>query len=55
MGRGDIALITRPSFSDTFAPWNLERLWANAHVGVVRSVLWDEEVSLNFALCGARY
>ncbi|GJE84958.1 WD40 repeat-like protein [Phanerochaete sordida] len=40
---GDIALITRTTFSDASAPWTLERQWTNAHVGVVRSVLWDEQ------------
>ena len=42
--RGDIALVTRPTFSDASAPWTLERTWTNAHVGVVRSALWDESV-----------
>lgn len=41
---GDIALITRSSFSDASAPWTLERMWTNSHVGVVRSLLWDEKV-----------
>lgn len=45
--RGDIALITRTTFSDASAPWTLEQTWTNAHVGVVRSALWDEEVRSN--------
>lgn len=48
--RGDIALVTRPTFSDASVPWTLERLWTNAHVGVVRSALWDEEVRSIFAV-----
>ncbi|KAI0356523.1 WD40 repeat-like protein [Trametes cingulata] len=39
---GDIALITRPTFSDPSAPWLLHRTWAGGHVGVVRAALWDE-------------
>lgn len=26
------------------APWCLHKLWTHGHVGVVRSLLWDEEV-----------
>ncbi|KAI0770747.1 WD40 repeat-like protein [Irpex lacteus] len=40
---GDIALITRSTFSDTTTPWTMERLWKLGHAGVVRSVLWDEQ------------
>lgn len=47
-GRGDIALITRSTFSDAAAPWTLEQVWTDAHVGVVRSVLWDEQVNPSF-------
>ena len=42
--RGDIALITRSSFSDASIPWSMERLWKLGHAGVVRSALWDERV-----------
>ena len=27
------------------APWCLHKLWTHGHVGVVRSLLWDEEVN----------
>lgn len=42
--RGDIALVTRSTFGKTDVPWTMERLWRTNHVGVVRSVLWDERV-----------
>ena len=42
--RGDVALITRPSFADPSAPWVLQRTWTAGHVGVVRAALWDERV-----------
>lgn len=42
--RGDVALLTRSTFSDVSAPWKLERLWTTGHAGVVRSSLWDESV-----------
>ena len=42
--RGDISLVTRPTFSaDT--PWLLQHTWKTAHVGIVRAALWDERVS----------
>lgn len=37
-------MITRSTFSDPSVPWKMERLWSGSHVGVVRSVLWDEQV-----------
>ncbi|PCH41338.1 WD40 repeat-like protein, partial [Wolfiporia cocos MD-104 SS10] len=40
---GDIALLTRPTFSDPNAPWILSHMWTTGHTEVVRSVLWDEE------------
>ncbi|GBE79373.1 WD40 repeat-like protein [Sparassis crispa] len=39
---GDIASISRSSFSDPNAPWLLTNTWSTGHTGVVRSVLWDE-------------
>ncbi|KAI0722170.1 WD40-repeat-containing domain protein [Cerioporus squamosus] len=39
---GDIALITRPTFADASAPWELQRTWTTGHVGIVRTALWDE-------------
>ncbi|KAI9066366.1 WD40 repeat-like protein [Trametes sanguinea] len=39
---GDIALITRPTFSDPSAPWLLHKTWTTGHVGIVRAALWDE-------------
>ncbi|KAF7982287.1 hypothetical protein HWV62_28948 [Athelia sp. TMB] len=47
---GDVALITSSHLSNAEAPWSLERLWTHGHVGVVRSVLWDE--SNNVLLTG---
>ncbi|PSR71849.1 hypothetical protein PHLCEN_2v12350 [Hermanssonia centrifuga] len=47
---GDVALLTRSTFSDVSAPWKLERLWTTGHAGVVRSSLWDE--SNNVLLTG---
>ncbi|KAI0723001.1 WD40-repeat-containing domain protein [Earliella scabrosa] len=38
---GDVALITKPTFSDANAPWLLQRTWSTGHVGVVRSAMWD--------------
>ncbi|KAF9004783.1 WD40-repeat-containing domain protein [Cyathus striatus] len=40
---GDAALLSNmnPSVSD--APWFLHILWTNNHVGIVRSLLWDEQ------------
>ncbi|KAI0676978.1 WD40-repeat-containing domain protein [Trametes maxima] len=39
---GDVALITKSTFSDPSAPWLLHHTWCSGHVGVVRAVLWDE-------------
>ena len=43
--RGDVAMITRPTFADANTPWILQRSWTTGHVGVVRAALWDEGVS----------
>ena len=43
--RGDVSLLTRPTFADAGAPWLLQHTWRTAHVGVVRSLFWDEGVS----------
>lgn len=43
--RGDIGLVTCQNLDDVDAPWRLEKLWTCGHVGVIRSVLWDEEVN----------
>ncbi|KAI0080683.1 WD40 repeat-like protein [Panus rudis PR-1116 ss-1] len=40
---GDVALLTRPNLSDANTPWLLHRTWTTGHVGVVRSLLWDEK------------
>ncbi|KZT72690.1 WD40 repeat-like protein [Daedalea quercina L-15889] len=40
---GDVALLTRSTFKDPSAPWLLSHTWQQGHVGVVRSMLWDEE------------
>ena len=42
--RGDIALLSNVNISVPDAPWYLQKLWTHGHVGVVRSLLWDEEV-----------
>ncbi|KAJ7590778.1 WD40-repeat-containing domain protein [Mycena floridula] len=39
---GDIALMSNSNLSVAGSPWGLHRLWTNGHVGVVRSLLWDE-------------
>jgi hypothetical protein len=45
---GDAALITSADLSNPTAPWSLNRLWTGSHVGVIRSVLWDEAVCTFF-------
>ncbi|TFK43035.1 WD40-repeat-containing domain protein [Crucibulum laeve] len=40
---GDVALLSNMNPSVADAPWCVHRLWTNGHVGVVRSMLWDEE------------
>ncbi|KAK7695576.1 hypothetical protein QCA50_000212 [Cerrena zonata] len=47
---GDIAMISRPDLADPESPWQLHRVWTNGHVGIVRSLLWDE--SNNILLTG---
>lgn len=46
--RGDIALLSNADLSTPGAPWSLHNIWSNGHVGIVRSVLWDEEVNICF-------
>jgi WD40 repeat protein len=41
---GDVALITTSNLSSSTAPWSVNGLWTNGHIGVVRSLLWDEPV-----------
>jgi len=38
-------MISNTNLSLPGAPWCLHNLWTNGHVGVVRSLLWDEDVS----------
>ncbi|CAA7270746.1 unnamed protein product [Cyclocybe aegerita] len=40
---GDVALLSNVNPSVQDAPWCLHKLWTHGHVGVVRSLLWDEE------------
>lgn len=47
--RGDVALLSNANLSASGAPWYLHNLWANGHVGVVRSVLWDDQVRIPLA------
>jgi hypothetical protein len=42
--RGDVALLSNVNITVPDAPWYLHNLWTNGHVGVVRSLLFDEEV-----------
>lgn len=42
--RGDIAMLSNMNTSVPDAPWCLHKLWTHGHKGVVRSLLWDEEV-----------
>ncbi|KAL1946579.1 hypothetical protein VTO73DRAFT_14683 [Trametes versicolor] len=47
---GDVALITKQTFSDQNAPWILQRTWTTGHMGIVRAAMWDE--SNNILLTG---
>ncbi|KAJ7087228.1 WD40 repeat-like protein [Mycena belliarum] len=44
--QGDIALLTNPNLAVPAAPWSLCNTWTDAHTGIVRSLLWDEENEL---------
>lgn len=39
---GDAALITNSNLASPGAPWTIHTVWAGGHVGIVRSILWDE-------------
>ncbi|KIO03111.1 hypothetical protein M404DRAFT_146633 [Pisolithus tinctorius Marx 270] len=39
---GDAALITNSHLSQPAAPWTIHSVWTGGHVGIVRSILWDE-------------
>lgn len=41
--KGDAALVTNSSPSQPGASWTIHSIWSGGHVGIVRSVLWDEE------------
>jgi hypothetical protein len=43
--RGDVALLSNSNIADSSTPWTINSVWAGGHTGVVRSVLWDENVS----------
>lgn len=43
---GDAALITNSDLSQPTAPWTIHSIWAGGHVGIVRSILWDEDHSV---------
>ncbi|EGO01512.1 hypothetical protein SERLA73DRAFT_176815 [Serpula lacrymans var. lacrymans S7.3] len=43
---GDVALISSNDLSNSSSPWSLHGLWTGGHVGVVRSLLWDEQNSV---------
>ncbi|KAI6128398.1 WD40-repeat-containing domain protein [Pisolithus croceorrhizus] len=40
---GDAALITNSNLSQPVAPWTIHSVWTGGHVGIVRSILWDED------------
>lgn len=40
---GDAALITNSNLSSPAAPWTIHSVWTGGHVGIVRSILWDED------------
>ena len=42
--RGDVALLSNSNIADSSTPWAINSVWAGGHTGVVRSVLWDENV-----------
>lgn len=42
--RGDAALITNSDLSKPDAPWAIQSVWSGGHTGIVRSILWDEDV-----------
>ncbi|KAJ7762833.1 WD40-repeat-containing domain protein [Mycena maculata] len=44
--QGDIALLSNPNLAAPAAPWSLCNTWTNAHTGIVRSLLWDEQNEL---------
>jgi len=50
ISRGDVALLSNANLFVPDAPWYLHGIWANGHIGVVRSILYDEEVSLPLKL-----
>ena len=37
-------MVSNANLSIPDAPWYLHNLWTNGHIGIVRSLLWDEEV-----------
>ncbi|KAF8624583.1 hypothetical protein AX15_005804 [Amanita polypyramis BW_CC] len=41
---GDAALLSHPDLTSANAPWVIHKRWSNGHVGIVRALLWDEEV-----------
>jgi len=43
--RGDAALITNGDLTRPDAPWAIQSIWTGGHAGIVRSILWDEDVS----------
>ena len=46
ISRGDVALLSNANLSVPDAPWYLHSLWTNGHVGIVRSLLWDDDVCI---------
>lgn len=52
--RGDIALLSNMNTSVPDAPWCLHKLWTHGHVGVVRTLVWDEKVNAFFFTCHRR-
>jgi hypothetical protein len=43
--RGDVALLFNDNLSRPDSNWVVDKIWMQGHVGVVRSLLMDEQVS----------
>lgn len=42
--RGDAAVLTHPDLRHAHSSWAIHKQWSNGHVGIVRALLWDDEV-----------
>ncbi|KAF8690387.1 hypothetical protein AX14_002948 [Amanita brunnescens Koide BX004] len=41
---GDAALLTHPDLRNASSSWTIHKQWSNGHIGIVRALLWDNEV-----------